>query len=103
MQTKFKLSADKILEKRFNIDFKGYSGQEVDEFLDEIVADYDTFNETINELGKILAEYEETIERLKAENKTLKSSVTPATEITSSNQLELLKRIARLEAAVFRK
>lgn len=103
MQAKFKLSADKILEKRFNIDFKGYSGQEVDEFLDEIVHDYDTFSETINELGKILAEYEEKIELLQNENKALKEKAVPTTEITSSNQLELLKRIARLEAAVFKK
>lgn len=103
MQQKFKLSAEKILEKKFNIDFKGYSGQEVDEFLDEIVADYDSFNETINELGKILAEYEAKIEQLQDENRALKNSVQPTNEVTSSNQLELLKRIARLESVVFRK
>lgn len=102
MQQKMNLSANDILEKRFNVDFKGYAGQEVDEFLDLIVEDYENFTNTINELGKILVEYEEKIESLQKENQELKSTTPISNEITSNNQLELLKRIARLEAAVFK-
>lgn len=104
MQQKINLNAEQILDKRFNIDFKGYAGQEVDEFLDLIVQDYDVFNHTIQELGKILSEYEEEIELLKQENLRLKNqSSAPAVEITSQNQLDVLKRIARLESVVFKK
>ena len=105
MQQKINLTSQQILEKCFNIDFKGYAGQEVDEFLDLVVADYDNFTSTITELGKILVEYEEKIEQLTKENEALRNA-TPTTkshEITSHNHLELLTRIARLEAAVFKK
>ena len=43
MANKIQLSPKKILNKQFQIDFKGYSATEVDYFLDSIVEDYETF------------------------------------------------------------
>ncbi len=40
MEKRFKLTVEDVLEKQFNIDFKGYASGEVDEFLDLIISDY---------------------------------------------------------------
>ena len=61
MEKRFKLSVEDVLEKQFNIDFKGYSSGEVDEFLDLVIADYQQYNKMIEELGDHLQEYERQI------------------------------------------
>jgi DivIVA domain-containing protein len=43
MEDKVKLSSKIILEKKFTKDVKGYNPDEVDAFLDEIIADYKNF------------------------------------------------------------
>ena len=43
MKTFGKHSAKSIYEHSFNIEFKGYSMLEVDQFLDEVISDYDFF------------------------------------------------------------
>lgn len=106
MRQKFKLSVDDILDKRFNIDFKGYAAEEVDAFLDSIIADYQTYNEIISELGTILNDFEEKFNNLQEENTALKTKLDQNSSndvTTSANQLEILRRIARLEEAVFKK
>ena len=49
MANKIQLSPKKILNKHFQIDFKGYSATEVDYFLDTVVEDYETFAKMLNE------------------------------------------------------
>jgi DivIVA domain-containing protein len=55
------LDIDAILNKQFNIDFKGYSPVEVDQFLDSVVRDYDSYE-------KMLSEVSDEAEHLKNEN-----------------------------------
>jgi len=43
MEDKVKLTGKSILEKKFTKDVKGYNPDEVDAFLDEIIADYASF------------------------------------------------------------
>ena len=43
----FELTVQQILDKQFNIDFKGYNAQEVDEFLDLVIQDYQKYDEKI--------------------------------------------------------
>ena len=62
------LDIDAILNKQFNIDFKGYSPVEVDQFLDSVVRDYDSYE-------KMLSEVSDEAEHLKNENSALKSKV----------------------------
>lgn len=40
MDRRFNLKVEDVLEKQFNIDFKGYAASEVDEFLDMVIQDY---------------------------------------------------------------
>ena len=106
------LDIDAILNKQFNIDFKGYSPVEVDQFLDSVVRDYDSYE-------KMLSEVSDETEHLKNENSALKSKVaeleakvrrlednnsTINNQITSNlSQVDILRRIARLEQEVFNK
>ena len=90
-----KLSSKVILEKEFKKSMKGYSIDQVDQFLDLIMEDYDTF-------AKI-------IEQLQTENKRLKEELENAVEkanIKSHNNsgntnFDILKRLSNLEKHVF--
>ncbi len=101
------LTPEKILYKEFKIDTKGYRLKEVDQFLDEIIADYQAFERIISDLQKEKEEQIETILKLKQEIRDLKTSV----EISKSSQnydgnvsnLDIIKRLSKLEKAVYGK
>ena len=98
------LTPEAILNKEFRIDTRGYRLKEVDQFLDEIIADYQTFNKIIIDLQKEKEEQTEVILSLKQEIRDLKTTVeiskSANREETGSN-LDVLKRISNLEKAVF--
>ena len=87
MATDMNLTAQEIYEKEFHVDLKGYAPAEVDEFLDMVIEDYQKYDEKVEELGAAVTRYEEKI----------KSDFVNG----SSNTVDILKRIARLEKAVF--
>ena len=108
MANKIQLSPKKILNKQFQIDFKGYSATEVDYFLDTIVEDYETFANMLND------SYEQ-IERLQKDNEALKAKVSHlekekllqqdnirSMEENLSSNVDLLKRISSLEKEVYK-
>lgn len=88
-----KLNSKIILEKEFKKSMKGYNIEQVDQFLDEIMEDYDTF--------------EKIIEELRAENKQLKEQLennsrkqqTP--NHLGNTNFDILKRLSNLEKHVF--
>ncbi|MBA1394306.1 DivIVA domain-containing protein, partial [Lactobacillus sp. XV13L] len=55
-----KLSTEDILKKQFRTKVKGIDPEEVDAFLDQVIADYDTFEQIIEDLygqiGKLQGE-----------------------------------------------
>ena len=59
------LDIDTIINKQFNIEFKGYSPIEVDQFLDSIGHDYDTYNQIIEELNEKIYELRTTLFELR--------------------------------------
>lgn len=91
-----KLNADYILEKEFKKSMKGYNADEVDQFLDVIREDYDTFT------AKIAALQEEN-ERLKQEMMSLsrKPAVAPQPTGANNTNFDILKRLSNLEKHVF--
>ncbi|MET3557923.1 DivIVA domain-containing protein [Streptococcus rupicaprae] len=99
-----KYTTKDIFEQEFKITMRGYSKEEVDEFLDDIMKDYDTYEAKIKELK---AE----ISRLKAEpkNESVSAVSTPIAErpefarATTATNFDILKRINRLEKEVFGK
>lgn len=105
MERRFKLKIEDVLEKQFNIDFKGYSSVEVDEFLDLVIADYQQYNQMIDELGNHLQEYERQINALKNKIVELEGRQKAASVDMSApiDNIDILKRLTRLENEVFRK
>ena len=102
------LTAQEIFEKEFHVDIKGYAPAEVDEFLDLIIEDYQVYDEKMEESGQALSRYEEKIKELQQEIYTLQSENQNLNEKVSADyvngntdMIDLLKRIARLEQAVF--
>ncbi len=102
------LTAQEIYEKEFHVDLKGYATAEVDEFLDMVIEDYQKYDEKVEELGAAVTRYEEKIKELQqqlfalqSENENLNEKVNSDFVNGSSNTVDILKRIARLEKAVF--
>ena len=102
------LTAQEIYEKEFHVDLKGYAPDEVDEFLDMVIEDYQKYDEKVEELGAAVTRYEEKIKELQqqlfalqSENENLNEKVNSDFVNGSSNTVDILKRIARLEKAVF--
>ena len=101
MSDKVKLTMNDILEKEFKIDARGYRMQEVDQFLDTIISDYNEYNNIIKRL------YDEN-KNLVTENNSLKQevrSLRSSMEALSGSEKEvtnvdLLKRISALEKII---
>lgn len=92
------LTMKDILEKDFKIDARGYRMQEVDQFLDIIINDYNEYNSIIKKMNEENKKLVEENNDLKIQNRNLKSSIEAAKsgekEITN---IDLLRRISRLE------
>lgn len=94
---KTNLTSQEILDKEFKTTIRGYNQDEVDEFLDQVIQDYETFNKEI--------------EALKEENRKLKTTSKPNSATTTSSQTkqrgqinyDVLQRLSNLEKAVFGK
>ena len=94
-----------ILEKNFKIDTRGYRLKEVDQFLDDIISDYEQFLNIINNLEKEKADLITENMNLKQELRNSKlnmevasSSIKNTGEVTN---LDILKRLSQLEKMVY--
>lgn len=98
-----------IYEQDFKTSMRGYDKNEVDEFLDDVIKDYETYTAQIAALRK-------ENEKLKADAK--KAAAQPASVAPTygsdgvrtasvasaqANNIDLLKRVSRLEKEVFGK
>ncbi|HEL2057937.1 TPA: cell division regulator GpsB [Streptococcus suis] len=99
-----KFTTKDIFEQDFKIGFRGYDQDEVNDFLDEIMKDYDAYEAIIKELKGEIA-------RLKAQAANGNKPVTPVEEtttirterMTSATNFDILRRLNRLEKEVFGK
>lgn len=103
-QDKIALTMQNILEKEFKVDARGYRMQEVDQFLDIIIRDYNEYNNIIKELLNDKKMLTSENASLKQEIRDLKSTIdtlkTGEKEITN---VDLLRRISQLEKIIFGK
>ena len=101
---KIALTMQSILEKEFKVDARGYRMQEVDQFLDIIIRDYNEYNNIINNLineKKVLAlENSELKQEVRDLKLTMDSLKTSEKEITN---VDLLRRISQLEKIILGK
>ncbi len=102
-QNKIKLTTQEILDKSFKIDTRGYRPKEVDQFLDEIIADYDQFYRIINTIEREKNELISENMQLKQELRNAKMNIeivkrSDAPEVTN---VDIMRRLARLEKLVY--
>jgi len=101
-QNKIKLTPQDILEKDFKIDTRGYRLKEVDQFLDDIISDYEQFLEIINGLEKEKTELLSEIMNLKQELRNSKLNMEVAgngmSEVTN---VDIIRRLSQLEKKVY--
>lgn len=100
-QNKIALTMQDILEKDFNVDTRGYRMQEVDQFLDIIIRDYNEYNNTIKGLVRDKENLVKENGMLKQQLRGLEQSIEAAKgnekEITN---VDLLRRISQLEKII---
>jgi DivIVA domain-containing protein len=103
-QNKIKLMPQDILEKNFKIDTRGYRLKEVDQFLDDIISDYEQFLDIINNLEKEKADLLGEIMNLKQELRNSKLNM----EVASNNKalgevtnVDIIRRLSQLEKMVY--
>ena len=119
----YKLTPKEIYEYDFDTKMRGYDKEQVDEVLDDVIADYETYQAEVlrlqeeNEfLKKKIADLEsqaskpnqanlDETQRFDTQMFQPRSSVAPKpkVEVRNPSNFELLKRINRLEQAVFGK
>ena len=102
---KLNLTPEEILNKEFNVDFKGYTPKEVDQFLDSVLDDYQTMEENVQELLDLVSRLQEQVKELTKKNVELEGKIKAIdlSNTTSYSSVDLLKRISRLEAQVYNK
>ncbi len=97
LSDKVKLTAKEILEKDFKSGIKGYNKDEVDQFLDLIIKDYEIFHQEIETLQQ------ENLRLKKQLEENPRKAATPQTPSvgTGNTNYDILKRLSNLEKHVF--
>ena len=98
------LTQREIVDKDFNNKFRGYNPEEVDQFLDTIIGDYEQFLNIINSLEKEKAELMAEIMSLKQELRNSRLSVEVARNNVESSEvtnIDIIKRLSQLEKMVY--
>ena len=104
MKEKFNLIATAAagLEAVVGREVRGYSKAEVDEFLDDVIKDYETYAALVKSLRQEIADLKDELSNKPQASSTQQSSI----EVTSSTPMtnfDILKRLNRLEKEVFGK
>lgn len=102
---KLNVSPEKILDKEFETDFKGYSAGDVDAFLDLILEDYQIMEDNVQELLDLIAKLQDEVKSLKAKNVELegRKKAFDLSNTTQYSSVDILKRISRLEEQMYNK
>jgi len=100
-QNRVKYTPNDILERRFKIDTRGYRLKEVDQFLDEIIGDYEQFLDIINGLEKEKADLLSEIMSLKQELRNTKLNMEVASNGGEVTNVDIMRRLSQLEKMVY--
>lgn len=106
---KLNLTPEEILNKEFNVDFKGYCAQDVDEFLDLVLDDYQKAEDNIQELLDFISKLQEELKSSKEKIDNLETQLEGQKKIfdlsktTTYSSVDILKRISRLEEKLYNK
>ena len=108
MEKKLTLSSDDIVNKEFSLQYKGYVPQEVDEFLDVVLKNYEVieeirdYYETQNKaLQKTNSILRSKIDDLETKLEMEKNKNNSYEKVDNNSNLDLIKKIAKLESELF--
>ncbi|MGX4686541.1 cell division regulator GpsB [Vagococcus sp. JNUCC 83] len=101
--TKLNLSARDILQKEFKSKVRGYDPVEVDEFLDTVIKDYETYNQELLTLREENHRLVNKVDQLTQSQATLSRMKQDVPNPTSVTNFDILKRLSNLEKEVFGK
>ena len=103
-------TAKDIFDQDFKREVRGYNKDEVNEFLDDVIKDYETYAALVKELREENARLrEELAQKAQETPQTPQTSpiVSTATQefpqVTTATNFDILKRLNRLEKEVFGK
>ncbi len=97
-----KLTPKDILQKEFKIDTRGFCLKEVDQYLDDIIRDYQAYDKIIDELEQENQKMSDEILSLKQEIRDLRGAIEGRPQ-ESINNLDVLRRLSQLEKIVYGK
>ncbi len=94
---RIKLTAKEILEKDFKSGMRGYKPEDVDQFLDLIIKDYEAFHEMIDELQQENSRLKKQADQATQQRTKTTTTAQPA----GTTNFDILKRLSNLEKHVF--
>lgn len=97
---KINLTPRDIVDKHFQTKMRGYDPADVDQFLDDVIQDYETY---VKELRRLQTENDRLVSKVDELTKQVavgKSGQT-ARPASSMNNMDILKRLSNLERHVF--
>ena len=100
-------TAKDIFDQDFKREVRGYSKDEVNEFLDDVIKDYETYAALVKELREENARLREELVQKAQETPQTSPIASTATQefpqVTTATNFDILKRLNRLEKEVFGK
>lgn len=95
------LTTKDILQKEFKQSMRGYNPAEVDEYLDEVIRDYESYNKELTQVkaenNRLLSKIDELAKQASIAKPNYSSSQ-PNSTVTN---FDILKRLSNLERHVF--
>lgn len=98
---KLNYSAKDILQKEFKTKVRGYDQIEVDEFLDNVIKDYEMYNQELLSLKEENQRLVNKVDQLTQNQATLSRMKQDAPKTAAVTNFDILKRISNLEKHVF--
>ncbi|MGX7199579.1 cell division regulator GpsB [Enterococcus nangangensis] len=97
------LGAKEILQKEFKTKMRGYDPEEVDEFLDQIIKDYESYNKEITLLQEENQRLVAKMDQMSRAQQTMSRVQQDAPKTSAVTNFDILKRLSNLEKEVFGK
>ena len=95
-------TAKDVFEQEFGREVRGYSKVEVDEFLDDVIKDYETYAALVKSLRQEISELKDELSR-KPQVSSVQAEALEVAGASSMTNFDILKRLNRLEKEVFGK
>jgi len=95
-------TAKDVFDQEFGREVRGYSKVEVDEFLDDVIKDYETYAALVKSLRQEISELKDELSR-KPQVSSVQAEALEVAGTSSMTNFDILKRLNRLEKEVFGK